>query len=93
MRDYELTVLAKGDLEEKELDKEIKALQTLLEKAGAKVKAKKDAQKRPLSYEIGRKREAYYVFMELQLEPKSVAEVENKLRLEDNLVRYLLVES
>lgn len=41
MRVYELTVLVKPDLGEKELAKAVKDLQATIEKAGAKIKSKK----------------------------------------------------
>lgn len=91
MRDYELTVLLKPDLKDAELDHEVKDLQTLLEKNGAKVKSKKDPAKRALSYEIAKVREAYYVYFELELDPGSVAGFEEKVRLEEKVIRYLLV--
>jgi len=84
MRDYELTVLVRATLGEKELGKEIKSLQTLLEKANAKIKSKKDPRKQTMQYEIGKSREAYYVYWELSLETDRVAEVESKLKLGDN---------
>ncbi len=91
MRDYELTVLVKpGD--EKGLDKEIKALQTTLDKAGAKTLKKNDPLKRPLAYEIGHLREAIYLYYELSLKPAEVAEINNKLKLNENVIRYLLVK-
>jgi len=90
MRDYELTVLFRADLAEKELDKEVKNMVALLEKAGAKVTKKTDAVKKTLAYEIAKAREAAYVYCELSLEPNKLAELEAKLKLDENLLRYLL---
>lgn len=92
MRDYELTVLFGADLSEKELDKEVKNLSDLLEKAGAKVKSKKDPVKKILAYEISKQREAYYVYLELEMESDKVAGVDEKLRLDEKVIRYLLVK-
>ncbi len=96
MRVYELTVLLKPDLKDAELDREIKDLQTLLEKNGAKIKSKKDPVKKNLAYEIanppaGGTREAYYVYFELEAEPDKVGTVDGKLKLEEKVIRYLLV--
>ena len=87
IRDYELTVLLAPTLDQKDLDKKINDLQTLLVKNGAKIKAKKDAEKKPLSYEIGKFREAYYLFMELQAESNDAAVWESKIKLLDNVMR------
>jgi len=91
MRDYELTVLYKGNLEEKELDHEIKNLQTTLEKGGVKIVSKKDAAKKSMAYEIKHAKEAYYIYMELSMEPTAVLGIEEKLRLTDTIIRHLLV--
>lgn len=92
MRDYELTVLLKPDLTEKELDKEVKLLSDLLEKNGAKIKSKKDAVRRVLAYPVAKQTQAYYVYLELEMESDKVAGVDEKLRLEEKVIRYLLVK-
>ena len=91
MRDYELTVLFGGRLGEKEMDKEIKSLQDLLEKNGAKISKKTDPTKKMLAYEVKKQREGFYVYFEVNLEPEKVAEVENKIRLMDNVIRHLII--
>lgn len=91
MRDYELTVLLRPDISEKELDKEVKSLSDIFEKQGAKVKARKDPVKKSLAYEISKYREAYYAFFVLSMMPDKVAELDKKLHLAENVIRYLLV--
>ena len=91
MREYELTVLFRADLAEKELDKEVKDLVGLLEKAGAKIAKKVDAVKKSLAYEIAKVREAYYVYCELEVDPAKLSGLGAKLKLDENLLRYLLV--
>lgn len=91
MRDYELTILFKPDLTEKELDKEVKLLSGLFEKNGAKIKSKKDPAKKILAYEIAKVREAFYVYFELELEGNKVAGIDEKLRLDENIIRYLFI--
>ena len=91
MRDYELTVLLKPDLKDKELDKTVNDLQALLEKNGAKVKSRKDPAKKILAYEIKKVREAFYVYFELEISPEKTAVVDEKLKLDEKVLRYLLV--
>lgn len=92
MRDYELTVLLKPTLEAKDADKEVKSLVSVIEKAGAIVAKKNDPEKKPMAYEIAKFTQAYYVYFELKMEPKQVIELETKLKLQDNIIRYLLVK-
>lgn len=94
MRIYELTVLIKPDLGEKELAKAVKDLQSVLEKAGAKIKSRKDPAKRSLAYQIvkgGRYREANYLYLEVESDPDKIGEIDKSLKLADNIIRYLLV--
>ncbi len=92
MRDYELTVLLKPTLSDKELDKEVKGLSELLSKAGAKILRKDDPKKQNLAYEIAKAREAFYVFWEFNLAPVTVESLEQKLKLNENVIRYLLIK-
>lgn len=90
MREYELTVLIKPDLTEKELDKEVKLLADFLEKNGAKIKSKKDPEKKSTAYPVAKFREAWYVFMELSLDSQTLVGIEEKIRVSDNVLRHLL---
>lgn len=90
MREYELTVLIKPDLTEKELDKEVKLLADFLEKNGAKIKNKKDPEKKSTAYPVAKFREAWYVFMELSLDSQTLVGIEEKIRVSDNVLRHLL---
>lgn len=84
MRDYELTVLVRSD--------DVKSLKDLLTKSGAKIKAKKDPEKRTLAYEINKVQEAFYVFFDLEVDPADVPGLDSKLKQEENVMRYLLVK-
>jgi small subunit ribosomal protein S6 len=91
MNNYELTILIKPDLGEKEVAKEAKNLADLLEKAGAKIIKKLEPAKKALAYEIKKLREAYYFYLELELKPEAVLAIDQKLKLQENTIRYLLV--
>lgn len=83
MRDYELTVILKKE--------DGKAVAELLTKAGAKVTRKTDLEKKNLAYEIAALREGFYGFYELQLKPEDIAGLDQKLKLQENIIRYLIV--
>jgi small subunit ribosomal protein S6 len=93
MRDYELTVLFTGDLGEKDVDKAVKLLTDLLSKIGAKIKSKRDPLKKTLAYEINRKGEGFYVYLEITVPPEKVLDLESKIKMMDNVIRHLLVKS
>ncbi len=91
MRDYELTVLVTPTVSEKDLDKVVKGLADVLAQLGAKINKKADAARRALAYEIAGVTEAYYAFWEVALEPAKLAELDTKLKLEEKVIRYLIV--
>lgn len=93
MRDYELTVVFKGDLGEKELDKEVGSLQAHLLKENAKIKTKNDPERKPLAYEIKGQKEGFYLYLEVSLDPVTIAKIDAKLKTAENVIRYLLVKS
>ena len=94
MRDYELTILLQPSLSEKDAEKTVKDISAILEKLGAKIKKKTDPEKRQLAYEIAKNKEALYVYIEFQLDPEKekVMEMESKIKLVGNIIRYLLVK-
>lgn len=91
MRDYEITILLKSDLEEKKATSWMKSFEGLLDKSGAKVKGKIANAKRPLAYEIKKMREANYVFAEVEMSPDKIFDMEPILRNDDSVLRYLIV--
>lgn len=47
--------------------------------------------RRKLEYEIDRQREGYYVFIEANIDPAGLPELERNLKLTNNIMRYLIV--
>ena len=84
MKNYELTVIL-----EKE---EIKPISDLLAKNGAEVVKKTDPAKRDLAYEIKKQKQGYYIFFELKIKPEGVLNLDQKLKLHENIIRYLLIK-
>lgn len=91
MRDYELTVLVKPSLTDKDVDKETKAVADLVTKLAGKIIRKDDPVKKTLAYEINHLREAYYLYFELQLPPEAISGLEKKLKISENVIRHLII--
>jgi len=91
MRNYELTVVLPGKLtpaKKKSVQKEIKKLVT-----GAKGKVAKmeDWGEKQLAYQIAKKSTGNFLHFQLELEPGTAKEIDSKLNLEEDIIRYLLV--
>lgn len=90
---YELTVLLKPDLEEKALSKEVKGVEEILIKAGGEISRKLEPLKKTLAYKIKKYSEAYYLYLEANLQPEAVLGVDQKLKLQENILRHLIVKA
>jgi small subunit ribosomal protein S6 len=49
--------------------------------------------RRKLAYEIDKQREGFYVFLESQIEPHAIKEIERNLNLSPHILRYLVVRA
>ena len=49
--------------------------------------------RRKLEYEIDRQREGYYVFMEANIDPEGLPELERNLKLSNAVLRYLVIRA
>jgi len=92
MRIYELTLVVDPDLtSEKQKDQlaKIKKIITLLKGA---VKKTTEWGKRELAYPIKKKNMGYYFLWEIELPEKNLGEFYRKIKLEEGIMRYLLVK-
>lgn len=87
MNSYALTLLIKPDLEEK-------ARRQLLESVTQQMDGVKKEDLwggRDLAYPIKKQNKAYYAHFEFEADPKSISSLDKSLKLEEDVLRYLLV--
>jgi len=92
MNKYEITVVVKPNLEEEAMNAEFAHVQELIERFGGVVDKVDDWGKRRLAYEIEKLNEGFYRFFTISAEPTVPAEVESRIRLRENVLRYLIVK-
>lgn len=90
-RAYELVVVISPQLNEKKFKAELTAVEAVVDKAKGKVVKKEDWGKKALSYPIKKETEGMYVLFRLELPSEQVREVDKKLRLREDMLRFLLV--
>ncbi|MDO8514883.1 MAG: 30S ribosomal protein S6 [bacterium] len=81
MRDYELTVISKGEFD----------LAEFLKKLKVKIIKESKSVERPLAYPIAKQTKGVYSYVEVEMDPSAIAELENQLRLENKIIRHLIV--
>jgi small subunit ribosomal protein S6 len=89
--DYEVTYIVRPNLEETDLDERVNAIAEQLKGNGAEVGEIEKMGKRRLAYEIDDTREGYYVVMKFKSEPTTAKELERQMRLNEDVMRHLLI--
>jgi len=88
---YELTLVLNPVLEKTALDKLLAKIKKLVTETGGKVVKEEEWGKRILAYPLKKQTEGLYYFWNLSLEKKDIQAISNKLQMEENLLRYLIV--
>ena len=91
MNKYELAVVLNVKLEDEERAAAIEKVQGYITRFGGTVTNVDEWGKKRLAYEIQKMREAYYYFIQFEAESTAPAEIESRIRIMDNVIRYLCV--
>lgn len=92
MSKYELAVVVSAKIEDEERAAAVDKCKALIERFGGTVTDVDEWGKRRLAYEIQKMREAYYYFIHFESETSAPAEIESRIRIMDNVIRYLCVK-
>ena len=91
MRLYDIVVLVTPDLSDEDASKLANDYKKILTDGGATVVKEEPWGRRRLAFPIGRKREAHYVYWQVDASPAAVAEAERRMGLSDQVLRHLAV--
>jgi small subunit ribosomal protein S6 len=91
MRLYDIVVLVTPDLTDEDAAKVANEYRKILVGGGANVVKDESWGKRRLAFPILRKREAHYVYWQVEAPPAAVAEAERRMGLSDQVLRHLAV--
>ena len=91
MRNYEGVFIINPDLSNEASKGVVTQLQELVTKNGGRVEGLQEWGKKRLAYKINKKHEGSYVILNFQLDSKHAKKLEQSLRLNDQLIRYLLI--
>ena len=87
MNNYQLTLLIRHDLD----DKSREELLTTLKKSLGEIKKEDLWGNRNLAYPIKHKTSAYYAHFEFAGEPSSIPSLDKNIKLNEDIIRYLLI--
>ena len=91
MHKYELALVVNAKIEDEVRTAIVEKAKEYITRAGGTVTDVDDWGKKKLAYEIQKMSEAYYYFIHFDAEGTAPAEVENNVRIMDNVLRFLVV--
>lgn len=93
MHKYELAVVVSAKLEEDDKVATLDKVKALIERFGGQITNVDDWGKKRLAYEIQKMKEGFFYFIQFDAEATAPAEIENRIRIMDNVIRYLIVRT
>lgn len=93
-RPYEMMVLIRPTVTDEALTEEVERISSVITSAGgtiSNVKRESPWGRRRLAYQIQDARDATYVLYHYSSEPSQIQEIERDLKLDDRIIRYLLI--
>ena len=93
MNKYELTLVLNGKLEEDAKNAALEKAQEFIARFNGTVTNVDDWGKKRLAYDIQKVKEGFYYFIRFDAEPTAPAEIEKRMRIADNVIRYLCVRN
>lgn len=91
MSKYELAVVLNAKIEDEERAKVLEKVKGYVTRFGGTISDVEESGKKKLAYDIQKMSEGYYYFIHFEAETSAPAEIENRIRIMDNVLRFLIV--
>ena len=91
MNKYELAVVVSAKIEDDERAAVVDKCKALVERFGGNITEVDEWGKKKLAYEVQKMKEAFYYFIQFDAEADVPAQLEQAVRIMDNVLRYLCV--
>ena len=92
MNKYELAVVVSAKIEDDARAAVVEKVKDLITRFGGNLTDVDEWGKKRLAYEIQKMKEGYYYFVHFDAEATVPAEIEQRMRIMDNVLRYLCVK-
>ena len=92
MNKYELAVVVNAKIEDDARTATIEKVKELIARFGGNVTDVDEWGKRRLAYEIQKMKEGFYYIVQFDAPTTAPAEIESRIRIMDNVMRYLVVK-
>lgn len=91
MNKYELAVVLNAKIEDEARAEVLEKVKALVVRAGGTISDVDEWGRKKLAYEIQKMSEGFYYFIHFEAEATAPAEIESRIRIMDNVLRYLCV--
>ena len=92
MNKYELALVVNAKVEDDVRTATVEKAKEYIARYGGTVTEVEDWGKKRLAYEVQKMKEAFYYFIRFDAESTVPAEIESRIRIMDNVIRYLIVK-
>ena len=91
MNKYELALVVNAKIEDEARVATVEKVKGIIEKFGGTITNVDEWGKKKLAYEIQKMKEAFYYFIQFDAESTVPAEIESRVRIMDNVIRFLCI--
>jgi len=92
MRDYELVFIITPEFEEAATVEIVEKIKSWIADQGGSIESFEEWGRQKLAYLIGNHKEGQYFHLNIKLEPSAVAALERNFRLQESVLRYLIIK-
>ncbi|MGB2963254.1 MAG: 30S ribosomal protein S6 [Anaerolineales bacterium] len=91
MRDYELVIIVTPEFDETATADIVDKVRSWITDTGGSIEAFEEWGRQKLSYMIRNHKEGQYFLFNLKLDPSAVASLERNFRLQESIIRFLII--
>ena len=91
MNKYELALVVNAKIEDEAKNATVEAVKELITRFGGNITNVDDWGKKRLAYETQKMKEGYYYFIKFDADSTTPNEVEQRLRIMENVIRFLCI--
>ena len=92
MSKYELALVVNAKIEDEAREAVVEKAKSYITRYGGTVTEVEEWGKKRLAYEIQKMKEGYYYFIHFESDATTPGEIEQRIRIMDNVLRYLCVK-
>jgi small subunit ribosomal protein S6 len=92
MNKYELALVVSANVEDEVRTATIEKVNELITRFGGTITDPGKSEKKKLAYDIQHMSEGFYSFIKFEAEAAAPAEIESRIRIMDNVLRFLIVK-